>query len=238
MRTIQVYRTNKSKHSSSLLLTTHFHIQLFMYTKLMDLLFLFFGIFTLGFIGGAIPGPILTSAFTETIREGFIKSLRVVFFAAISEIIVATFIMFLLLSFHIPQSVFYAISIIGAAVLIWMALQIWSIKKLHSGGKIFDFKKIFLLTVFNGPLWIFWSTICVPQAYTLSQKIPLGQVVFLVLFELGWGSSTVLLTFLFSRFRPLLTKEGVISYVFKLFASILILFAIRLFATGILYFVK
>lgn len=204
----------------------------------MELLLQFFSIFVLGFIGGSIPGPILTSAFTETVREGFVRSLRVIVFALISEVIVASCIMFLLFSIHIPQSIFYGISFLGALVLVWIASQIWAIKKLSDKGKLFNFQKIFLLTVFNGPLWIFWSTICVPQAYILSQKIPAGQVLFLLLFEVGWLTATLILTFLFSRFRPILTKEGVVSKVFKVFAVILILFAIRLVTTSFFFFVK
>ncbi len=204
----------------------------------MNVFFELGSIFVLGFIGGAIPGPILTSAFTETVRKGFIKSLEVILFAAISEIIVASLIMLILFDLHISQSIFYAISFIGAIVLIWMATEIWKIKKLNDKGKIFDFKKIFLLTIFNGPLWIFWSTICVPQAYVLSKKITGGQILFLILFELGWFASTLLLTFSFSRFRPLLIKEGIMSKVFKTFAAILILFAIRLVMDSYSFFVK
>jgi len=167
-----------------------------------------------------------------------LKSIRVILYALISEIIVASCIFFTLFSIHIPQAVFYAISFMGSLVLIWIAKQIWGIKKLHEKGNIFDFKKIFILTVTNGPLWIFWSTICVPQAYTLSQKMQGGQIVFLLMFELGWLSATLLLTFLFSRFRPLLVKEGIIGKVFKIFACILLLFAVRLFLTSIFFFVK
>ncbi|HEX8966102.1 MAG TPA: hypothetical protein VF820_06755 [Patescibacteria group bacterium] len=204
----------------------------------MNLFFELASIFILGFIGGAIPGPILTSAFTETVRKGFMKSLEVIFFAAMSEIIVAGFIMILLFNLHIPQSIFYAISFVGAMVLLWMATEIWKIKKLSDKGKIFDFKKIFLLTIFNGPLWVFWSTICVPQAYVLNKKIAGGQILFLILFELGWFASTLILTFLFSRFRPLLIKEGIMSKVFKLFSSILILFALRLLLDSYFFFFK
>lgn len=204
----------------------------------MTLILQLLSIALLGFIGGSIPGPILTSAFTETVREGFLGSLRVVAYALLSEVLVASFILLLLFSVHIPQSIFYAISFVGALVLVWMASQIWAIKKLSDKGKIFDFKKIFLLTVFNGPLWIFWSTICVPQAYVLSQKIPMGQVLFLLLFELGWLSATLMLTFLFSRFRPLLTREGIMSKVFKVFAGILMLFALNLVVTSLSFFLK
>ncbi|MDE2025898.1 MAG: hypothetical protein KGJ07_05370 [Patescibacteria group bacterium] len=204
----------------------------------MSLFFQLGSIFILGFIGGAIPGPILTSAFTEVVHKGFNKSLRVIFFAAVSEIIVASFILFALFSVRIPQTVFYAVSFVGAVVLIWMASQIWRIKKLNDKGKLFDFKKIFLLTVFNGPLWIFWTTICVPQAYVLSRQVRGGQIVFLALFEVGWFTSTLLLTLLFSRFRPLLVREGVISKVFKFFSCILGLFAIKMVFEAVTFFIK
>ena len=204
----------------------------------MDLITQFVSIFTLGFIGGSIPGSILASTFTEAQRKGFIGSLRVIMFAAISEIIVASLIMFLLFSINIPQGVYYGISFIGAGVLIWLAKQVWSIKKLNDKGKLFSFRKIFLLTIFNGPLWIVWSTVCVPQAYVLSKEISGGLIFFMIIFELGWFSSTLLLTFLFSRFRNLLIKEQVISIVFKVFALTLTFFAVRLVITSMMYFLN
>lgn len=204
----------------------------------MNILFQLLSIALLGLIGGSIPGAILTSAFTEVVRKGFIKSLRVVIYAIISEFIVATLILTIFFSIHIPQNVFYLISFIGAIVLVWIAKQIWVIKSLSDKGKLFDFKKIFLLTIFNGPLWIFWTTICVPQAYLLSQKIYGGQILFIFTFEFGWLTATVALTFLFSRFRPLLIKEGIMTIVFKVFAFILILFAINLIRTSVLYFLR
>lgn len=201
----------------------------------MELLIQFFSIFVLGFIGGSIPGSILASTFTEVLRKGFIKSLRVVFYAAISEIIVAALIMFILFSVQIPQSFFYIISIIGALVLLWLARQIWAIKKINDQGELFSLKKIFLLTIFNGPLWIVWSTICVPQAFLLGQQIKGGQILFLIIFELGWFASTLLLTFIFSRFRPLLIKERVVSLLFRVFALVFVVFAIRLLVTSLSY---
>lgn len=204
----------------------------------MNLLFQLSSIFVLGFIGGSVPGPILTSIFTEVVRKGFLRSFRVMLYALLSEIIVASLIMFIVFSLHIPQYVFYAMSFIGAVVLVWIAMQVWAIQSLHDKGKLFDFKQIFLLTIFNGALWIFWTTICVPQAYVLGQKIRGGQVLFLLLFEIGWLTATVILTFLFSRFRPLLVKKGVISIVFKVFAAILVLLAVNLVITSIRYFFK
>lgn len=193
-------------------------------------------VFILGLIGGANPGPILTSSFTESIRVGFIKSLNVILMALISETIVAGFILTLFFSIQIPQIVFYIISLAGAVVLIWLATQVWKIRKIDSGNKIFTFKKIFILTVFNGPFWIFWITIAVPQAFLLQKKIFAGQILFLLLFELGWLFATVGLVFLFSRFRVFLTKSNFITIVFKIMALILLFFALKLTLESITFF--
>jgi len=201
----------------------------------MGIFFQLISVFLLGLIGGANPGPILTASFTEALRKGFIKSLRVIFMAMIAETIVAIFILTLFFSIDIPQIVFYLISFIGAGVLAWLALQIWKIKEFGSGGEIFSFKKIFLLTVFNGPFWVFWITICVPQAFLLKEKITAGHIIFLILFELGWLIATIFLTFIFSRFRPLLTKRNLISIIFKIFSLILIFFAVRLTTESIIF---
>jgi threonine/homoserine/homoserine lactone efflux protein len=187
-----------------------------------------FSVFILGLLGGANPGPILASAFTEALRKGFIKSPRVIFMAMFAETIIALFILVVFFSIKIPEIFFYIISLAGAGVLVWIALQVWKVKEIDEGGEIFSFKRIFLLTVFNGPFWIFWITICVPQAFLLKEMIAGGQFLFLALFELGWLLATLFLTFLFSRFRQFLTKKKLTPFVFKFFAILLLLFAIRL----------
>lgn len=201
----------------------------------MGILIQIFSVFILGLIGGANPGPILTASFTETLREGFFKSLRVIFMAMIAESVVAVFILFLFFSVHIPPIIFYVISLVGSGVLIWLALQVWKIKELGGEGEIFSFKKIFLLTVFNGPFWIFWITICVPQAFLLKEKIAGGHFLFLIFFELGWLFATIFLTFLFSRFRSFLVKSNFVPVVFKILSLILLFFAARLTIQSIIF---
>lgn len=204
----------------------------------MVLLFQIFSAFVLGLIGGAIPGPMLTSTFTESLRKGFISSLRVIFKAMLAETIVAASILSIFFAIHIPTKVFSLISLIGVVVLIWFALQIWKFKKIDDKGEIFSFKKIFLLTISNGPFWIFWITVYIPQAFLLKQKVVGGQFLFLLLFELGWLIATTGLTFIFSRFRPLLTKGDLVSTVFKILALILVFFAAKLAIDSIMFLQK
>ncbi|MFA6251806.1 MAG: LysE family transporter [Candidatus Paceibacterota bacterium] len=204
----------------------------------MDIIVQLFSIFVLGFIGGATPGPILTASFTESLRKGFVKSLPIVFMAMASEIVIASSILTIFFLYDIPEAFFYIISLIGAVVLVWLAIQVWKIKSIGEEGDIFDFKKIFLLMIFNGSFWIFWITVCIPQAFLLKNNIAFGQFVFLGIFELGWLAATVSLVFIFSRFRKFLIKNNYVSIVFKLFSIILIYFAVDLVFESLKYFIK
>jgi len=204
----------------------------------MELLMQIFSVLLLGIIGGSVPGPIMVAAFTESIRKGFFKSLLVILRAFIAESIVAIFILTLFFSFNIPQSVFYAISFAGAIMLLYLALQVWKIKKIGEGeGEIFSFWKIIILTILNGSFYIFWITICVPQAFLLKEKLPHGHIIFLLLFELGWIIATVSWVFIFSRFRSFLTKGKVVPIIFKIFSLILVYFAISLLIESFKFFI-
>jgi threonine/homoserine/homoserine lactone efflux protein len=203
----------------------------------MELLMQILSVLLLGIVGGSIPGPIMATTFTESVRRGFNKSLLVIFRAFIAESIVAIFILTLFFSFNIPQFVFYLISFAGAAMLLYLAVQVWKINKIGEEGEIFSFWKIFLLTILNGPFLLFWITICVPQAFLLREQIPQGHIVFLLLFELGWIIAITAWTFIFSRFRIFLTKEHIVPIVFKTFSLILLCFAITLLINGLKFFV-
>jgi len=185
-------------------------------------------IVTLGIIGGAVPGPILTAVFTEIVSGGFKKGLRTVLSALIAESIVAFLILTALFTLHLPPAFFNFISIGGVVMLLWLAWQVWKIERVDGENKtIFSFSKIFILTVLSGPFWLFWITICVPRAYDLGKLVSGGQFLFLLLFEAGWLMMTTALAFIFSRFRSLLLKKQVVSMVFKVFSLILIFFALK-----------
>jgi len=194
-----------------------------------------FNIFLLGLAAGAIPGPVIAAAFTEALRSGFSKSLKVVYRSFASEVIIASFILAIFFSFDIDPKFFYVVSFIGAAVLVWMAVQVWKVKEIGGNEEIFTFRKVFLLMLGNGLLWIFWITICVPQAFLLNKAIAGGNVLFLVLFEAGWILSTVSMVFIFSRFRDLLIRKKIVPIVFRFFSLLLVFFAARMLVESAVY---
>lgn len=196
-------------------------------------------IVTLGIIGGAVPGPILTAVFADIVSGGLKKGLRTVLSALMAESIVAVLILTVLFALHLPPAFFNLMSIGGVVMLLWLAWQVWQIKRVDGDDKtIFSFSKIFALTVLSGPFWLFWITVCVPRAHDLGKLVSGGQFFFLLLFETGWLIMTALLAFIFSHFRSLLLKKQAVSSVFRVFALVLVFFAIKSLVGIAVYYLK
>jgi len=193
--------------------------------------------FMLGLIGGVIPGPVITAIFTEILQSGFLKSLRIVFIALVTESLVAVISLLLLDSMNFNEAFFRALSLAGAAILIWISVSIWKVKSLDPGQKVhFGFWKIIMMILSNGVLWTYWLTICIPKAILLSEQINLGQYLFMGLVQLGWLISTLVVAFLFSKFRKILSRPKVIPILFKVFALAFAYFAMDMAYKSILYF--
>lgn len=193
----------------------------------------------LGLIGGVIPGPVITAVFTEILQSGFLKSLRIITIALITETIVALMSLLILDSLGFNETFFRALSLAGAVILIWIARAIWKVRTLDSGEKVhFGLWKVILMILSNGVLWTYWITICIPKAILLGDILHLGQYLFMGLVQLGWLISTLIVAFLFSRFRKALSRPKIIPILFKLFAIAFAYFAIDMIINSSLYFLQ
>ena len=193
----------------------------------------------LGLIGGVIPGPVITAVFTEILQSGYLKSLRIILIALVTETIVALISLLVLGSLGFNESFFRGLSLAGAFILIWIAISIWKVRSLDSGEKVhFGLWKVVLMILSNGVLWTYWITICIPKAILLRDTVHLGEYLFMGLVQLGWLISTLLVSFLFSRFRKALSRPRVIPVLFKIFALAFAYFAIDMIYKSILYFIQ
>jgi len=193
--------------------------------------------FMLGLIGGVIPGPVITAVFTEILQSGYPKSLRIIFIALITETFVAVISLIVLASLDLQEAFFRGLSLAGAAILIWISVSIWKIRSLDTGTIIrFGLGKIVIMILSNGVLWTYWITICIPKAILLNDQMNMGAYAFMGLVQLGWLSSTLLASFLFSRFRKLLSRPKVIPVVFKIFSLAFAYFALDMIYKSILFF--
>lgn len=182
----------------------------------------------LGLIAGAVPGPILTGTFAEILSHGLLKGIRVVIWALIAETLGAFVIIFFFYKLGLSDLFIQIISVCGAVVLFWIATKVWKITQVTSESKaLLTPSKIFLLTALNSGYWIFWITIGVPKALLLDQTVIGGRFIYLSLFEIAWLIMTLLLAFIFFKFRPLLQKQNLVGITFKILASILVLLGIK-----------
>ncbi len=192
----------------------------------------------LGLIGGVIPGPVITSIFTEILQSGYLKSLRIVLIALVTETLVALGSLLILGSLDFNEAFFRGLSLAGAAILIWIAISIWKVRTLESGEKVqFGLWKVVVMILSNGVLWTYWITICIPKAILLGDQLHLGEYLFMGLVQLGWLISTLVVAFIFSRFRRALSRPRVIPFLFKLFALAFVYFAIDMVIKSIQYFI-
>jgi threonine/homoserine/homoserine lactone efflux protein len=191
----------------------------------------------LGLIGGLIPGPVITAVFTEVLQSGYPRSLRIIFIALITESLVAVISLLILASLGFHEAFFRALSVAGAAILIWISISLWKVKTLDTGEKVhFGLWKVILMILSNGVLWTYWLTICIPKAILLGGQVKLGEYLFMASVQLGWLISTLVVAYLFSRFRKVLSRPRVIPVLFKIFSLAFAYFAADMVFKSISFF--
>ena len=180
-----------------------------------------------GFFNGVQPGPVLTCSLQQALGKGLRAGLAVIFASAVIFGILATGT-FALSGKHFSESFFHGLSALGGIFLMFLSWQI-----AHQDGAMGTQKaklnlsiwKVAGLIVFNGGLWLFWISVCLPQAMALQGRIFLGPFWFLLCFEFFWVATGAALLFAFSRFGHFLKRKKVLAKVFKVLAAVLLLFA-------------
>lgn len=196
-----------------------------------------FSALVLGLIGGVIPGPVLAATFTEVLQSGMWKSMRIILWAMLTETVVALLSLLALSSMNFSERFFQGLSLVGAAILIWISTSIWKVHKIDTEEKVhFSLGEISAMILANGVLWTFWITVCVPKAILLSEKVAFGNYLFLLLVEIGWLVSTVLVAYVFSKFRKILSNPRVVPIMFKIFALTFVYFAVDMVYRSLKFF--
>jgi threonine/homoserine/homoserine lactone efflux protein len=90
----------------------------------------------------------------------------------------------------------------------------------------------------NGVLWTYWLTICIPKAILLGSQVKLGEYLFMALVQLGWLISTLVVAYLFSRFRKILSRPRIIPFLFKIFSLAFAYFAADMVYKSVSFFVN
>ncbi len=191
------------------------------YLKLLEVL-------ALGFFCGLIPGPVVTALFTETIRAGHTKAKRIIWMAAVGELVMSIVCVSAFSFLNAQSVVFSALGIFGAILLLSVSVDLWKISEIHEEEPLFSNKRIFFIALLNGMAWVFWVTVCTPQAVQMGALLHFGQWLFILFFEIGWVCSTFCLAFLFAYFRPYFQSNQKIHLLFRSVAIVFIFFSLKL----------
>ncbi len=187
--------------------------------------------FILGFVSGITPGVVITCIFSQILRHGLKECLSFIMIALVSELLLAFCAYSIISHFHLDESSFKIISVVGAGILLVIARKMWCSKPL-----IVDAKKdaginkssLVLVVFTNSTMWLFWLSVCSPLALTISEKISLGWLWFILVFHLGWLIACLFLSIVFHFFRPILLNPKITAGVYKIFSLLFVYLAARL----------
>lgn len=187
-----------------------------------------FEVVFLGFACGLIPGPVVSAVFAETLRNGWKAARRIVAWAAAGELVMSVACVALFTAVVPPPWVFSVLSLLGALVLLRLAFDLWKVESIREDATLFTNRRVFTIAILNGMAWIFWITVCVPQAAALGELVRGGQWLFILLFELGWILATLSLCLVFAYLRRWLRNKEQLHLFYRGVALLFVVFALRL----------
>ena len=175
--------------------------------------------FGLGFVGGFVPGSILTILLISVIQGGFSSGVRAFLISLFAEVTIVGALLLILFTLPIPEDVFTYIGLVGGLVLFYFGYQVLKIKTLETPGETketFTFSKIYILAATNAPLYIFWVTVCAPLIWQMANEFSLvfSAVSFMTAFEIGWSMSTFAIMLVFVKMRRFLTNPRIMRKVY------------------------
>jgi threonine/homoserine/homoserine lactone efflux protein len=189
--------------------------------------------FSLGLIGGMVPGSILTILLVSVIQGGFPAGLRAFLWSLAAELTVVGILLIILFNLPISAKTFNYIGMIGGLVLFYFAWQIFHLQKIdqpEKSGAVFSGKEIYTLAATNAPLYIFWLTVCAPLIWRLAEQWPLGisAISFMAVFEIGWSLSTFTIMLLFVKARKYLTNPRIMRKIYIGASMLMFLLGVRM----------
>lgn len=132
----------------------------------------------LGFTCGLSPGPIVLLAFSEILhshKEGLKSGGMYLAVAGLTEFCIGLFLIVTASYFQIPTILLHILSLFGAGLLLFIAYQIFRIRTIQHDPnmpkKTIGMWKIALFMLLNGPLWLFWISVCLPVAFRLGVSL-------------------------------------------------------------------
>ena len=159
---------------------------------------------TFGLAGGLSPGPLTALVIGQTIRFGRKEGFKVALAPVITDGPLLIIAMFILGEFREFKLFTGIVSLVGAMVLIWLAVDTFragEIKTGESNQKAGSVTKAVLTNLSNPHPYIFWFTIGAPVALKALEGSALALCGFLAGFGLAIVSAKVVIAVCIDRYR-------------------------------------
>ncbi|NPE30530.1 LysE family transporter [Methanococcoides sp. SA1] len=190
--------------------------------------FLLMGTF-LGFAAGISPGPLMAMVISETLQHGSKEGVKVAISPLITDLLIVSSMVFILLRFESQDPAIALISLSGAVYLIHLGISSFKVKNIDldlSNEKKDSFKKGILANFLSPHPYLFWIAIGAPILIRALAVDILAAILFVFGFYLLLVGSKITLAFIVGRFSSFLKNNyylhtirslGIVYLIFALF---------------------
>lgn len=190
--------------------------------------YLLMGIF-LGFVAGISPGPLLAMVISETLQHGSMEGVKVAISPLVTDILVISSIVFILLRIESQDSVIALISLSGAVYLLHLGISSFKVKNLDMdvcNEKKESLRKGIIANFLSPHPYLFWITIGGPILFKALAIDIIAPVLFVAGFYILLVGSKIMIAFFIGRYRSFFRNKyylytirslGVVYLIFALF---------------------
>ncbi len=199
--------------------------------------------FFLGLSGGLSPGPLLTLVVTESLRHGVKEGIKVSIAPLFTDFPIVLATLYILSRLSDIQPVIGAISLLGAAFLIFLGCGSLSFKGVDidvAQIKPQSVKKGIVANFLNPSPYLFWLSVGAPMVLKAHKNSMLSAILFVTCFYMALVGSKILIAIVIGKSRRFL-KSSHYVYTIRCLGIILLIFALLFVKDGLkslgLYFV-
>ena len=180
----------------------------------------------LGTVAGISPGPLLTLVVSQTLRFGKKEGLKIAFAPLITDLPIILVSVFLIMQLADYDSVLGAISLVGAAFLIYLAYECLSSKKIDPKKGIAgrSIQKGIMANMLSPHPYLFWFSVGGPIITKSYDESVFATVLFIASFYFFLVGSKAAVAFSVDKSRKFF-KSNAYVYAVKFLGTLLLVFA-------------
>ncbi|ADE35596.1 Lysine exporter protein (LYSE/YGGA) [Methanohalophilus mahii DSM 5219] len=179
----------------------------------------------LGFAAGISPGPLMAITISESLQHGSKEGFKVAISPLITDFLIVSAVIYILMHFQQQNSVIALISLAGALYLMQLGIASLRTKNISieiTNQKKESLKKGILANFLNPHPYLFWIAIGGPILFRASEVDRLAQIMFVIGFYVLLVGSKVVIALFVGKSKDFLKSK----YYLHLFRSLGILYLI------------